>query len=74
MNGPRSIEGEQRIEVLGLSMTVEEYLHLETRLENLLASLNVIAEQSRAMIERLDRILNKPEKFNRTETKADPTS
>lgn len=47
-------------------MTAEEYLHFERLLENILAGLNVIAEQPRALNERLDRILSKPERFDRT--------
>lgn len=48
MNELPSIEAEKKIHVLGMHMTTEEYLHFEGLLENLLASVNLLAERYRA--------------------------
>jgi hypothetical protein len=50
MNEPPSIEAEEKIHVLGMHLTAEEYLHCERLLENLLASVNQLAERCRAYI------------------------
>jgi hypothetical protein len=69
MDQPRSIAVEQRVGVLDVPMTTEEYRHLERSLENILAGLHRIIEQQLVIIERLDRILSKPERLDRAETK-----
>jgi hypothetical protein len=48
MNEPPSIEAKEKIHVLGMHMTPEQYLHFEGLLENLLASVNLLAERYRA--------------------------
>jgi len=60
----------QHVEVLGVHMTVEQYRRCEILLENIRADLNVIAEQSCTIIERLDRFLSKLERFERTEPRS----
>jgi len=50
MEEPPSSEAEKKIHVLGMHLTTEEYLHCERLLENLLASVNQLAERCRADI------------------------